>query len=113
MPESVVSTQCPANLPTADADVRHANPALGIPAHPQQRRAAPWCNAAAKLNGRGGTRALDPGIMSSLPSALTPGYRSAARRSWGPSWRQQNGVAEARTRGFAAPAFAGCAMDER
>ena len=41
---------------------------------------------------------------------------SAARRSWGPSWRQAGipcGVAEeARTRGFAAPAFAGCAFIE-
>jgi hypothetical protein len=39
---------------------------------------------------------------------------SAARRSWDPSWRQAGipcGVAEGgRTRGFAAPAFAGCAF---
>jgi hypothetical protein len=38
---------------------------------------------------------------------------SAARRSGGPTWRLagQSGVAEeARTRGFAAPAFAGCAF---
>jgi hypothetical protein len=43
-----------------------------------------------------------------------PSNLSAARRSWGPSWRQEatcGGVAEeARTRGFAAPAFAGCAL---
>ena len=42
-----------------------------------------------------------------------PSHPSAARRSWGPSWRRAGGVAEeARTRGFAAPAFAGCAFVE-
>src|SRR6266498_5647764 len=38
----------------------------------------------------------------------------AAPRSWSPSRRLPCGAAEeARTRGFAAPAFAGCALDER
>jgi hypothetical protein len=42
-----------------------------------------------------------------------PSHPSVARRSWGPAWREPlpTSVAEeARTRGFAAPAFAGCAF---
>jgi hypothetical protein len=35
---------------------------------------------------------------------------SVTRRSWGPSRRDESVAEEARTRGFAAPAFAGCAF---
>lgn len=49
------------------------------------------------------------GVMERSARRRTVQHPSAARRSWDPSWRTIR-PEEARTRGFAAPAFAGCAL---
>jgi len=45
--------------------------------------------------------------MQTLSSNPLQGIQSAARPSWGPSWRREGVAEEARTRGFPSPSFGG------
>src|SRR6266542_2498818 len=53
------------------------------------------------------------GMDLAVPKRESPSAPFGSSAIVGPSWRQPNGVAEeARTRGFATPALAGCAIVE-